>query len=103
MIYYLISRKSPLAIQAKLFLGIYYLTSMAFYVNLCFSIPNFSSQDFRYIAYLVIIEAVFIGLYLADQKERRVHVWIKRFLLVFTGCFVISAGMVYLLLGLIQN
>ena len=49
-----------------IFMVIYILFSFAFLVNLCFKTPNFSSQDFRYIAHVIIPAA---GLYAVLMKD----------------------------------
>ncbi len=50
------------------FLGIYIGFSLAFLLRLCFAIPNFSSQDFRYIAHIIVPSAVVIAMALGELK-----------------------------------
>lgn len=99
-VYYLFSKNSVLESGVRIFLGVYYFTSMAFYVNLCFKISNFSSQDFRYIAFLIVIEAVFLSIFFQDKKDGKIFLILKKLTAICLIVFCISSAMVYLLLGL---
>jgi hypothetical protein len=99
-VYYVFSKNFILQSGVKIFLGIYYFTSMAFYVNLCFTIPNFSSQDFRYIAFLIIIEAIFLSIFFQDKKDGKLFFILKKLTAICLILFCISSIMVYFLLGL---
>ena len=96
-----LKKKGSMEAPMKIFFSMYYGVSMAFFLNLCFSIPNFSSQDFRYIAHLLVVEGLFLGLYVKDdaQKEKR---WVRRIVMVLLPVFAISCSAVYLLIGLYQ-
>ena len=102
-VYYLFSKHSVLESGVKIFLGVYYVTSMAFYVNLCFNIPNFSSQDFRYIAFLIVIEAIFLSIFFQDKKDGRIFFILKKLTAICLITFCFSSTMVYLFLGLNGN
>lgn len=86
----------------KIFFGLYYGVSLLFYINLCFSIPNFSSQDFRYIAHLLVIEGLFLGLYRQYGEGQQKKRWIGPAFNVLLLAFSISSAAVYLLTGLYQ-
>ena len=90
----MITGKNIMALQIRVFWSILYLTAIAFYLNLCLSIPNFSSQDFRYIAYLIVPNALFIGL--ARQHSQ---VAIRVIITASSLLFIIGSVAVYLLLG----
>lgn len=59
----IVIKKKLLKSYLNIFLLVYTITTLVFYVNLCFSIPNFSSLDFRYIAHLIVVGAVYLGIY----------------------------------------
>lgn len=65
----IVMRKRLLDNRIMIFMLVYILVSYAFLINMCFSIPNFSSQDFRYIAHVLLPEAVFIGICVNDCAE----------------------------------
>ncbi len=79
----------------RLFMILYYITSMIFYMNLCFSITNFSSQDFRYIAYLIIIQAAFLGLGMKNCRKNFRYV-----IYTATAVFCVASFAVYMLMGI---
>ncbi len=76
-----------------LFWGISYLVPVVFLINLCISTPYFSSQDFRYIQYVIVIEGLFAGLYCRKRKRAG---WM---LMILTSLFGAGVVSVYILLG----
>ena len=80
----------------RAFWGIIYLAAMFFYLRLAFSVPNFSSSDFRYIAYLIVPEAMFLG-FLYEELPKK---GLKYILSALTGLFCLSSAGTYFLLGL---
>ncbi len=95
-----VSGKSPkipdfLFTQAR-FWSIIYVTGLIFFFNLALSIPNFSSQDFRYIAHLILPEAIFSGWFLMRNPARA---WTAAFVAI-EAVFALSSASVYFLLGL---
>ncbi len=87
----------------RIFLGVIYVTAIVFYLNLAFSIPNFSSQDFRYICYIIVIEALLLGLDMVYNKRASGSVkygLYEKAACAATGIFCMSGAAVYLLLGL---
>ena len=96
------SRGGQLGIQ-KLYLGILYATALSFYLNLAFSIPNFSSQDFRYICHVVVIEALMLGSVLMNKKApdgAAASGIFEKTTYITALIFCCSSTAVYLLLGL---
>lgn len=75
----------------RLFFGTYVITTLLFYVNLCFSIPNFSSMDFRYIAHLIVLGGVFI----CFGRKRKTDIVLYSLITIFS----ISSVTLYLLVG----
>ncbi|MCR5626039.1 MAG: glycosyltransferase family 39 protein [Lachnospiraceae bacterium] len=84
----------------RVYLGLVYIAAIVFYVNLCLKTPNFSSQDFRYIAYIVAIEALFIGVVLRYNNQNHKHKVFGMFILTTTVVFCVCTSAVYLLLGM---
>ena len=64
--YFCTSKHSPLSLEWKLFWGIFYLVQIFCYFGFAFKQQYFSSQDFRYVAVILIPEALFLGM-LADK------------------------------------
>ncbi|MBO6138299.1 MAG: glycosyltransferase family 39 protein [Lachnospiraceae bacterium] len=86
-----------------IYIGIIYVTALAFYLNLAFGIPNFSSQDFRYICYIIVIEALSFGsvlIYNEPSGEAKTGGLPANLILAVTGGFCAAGAAVYLLLGL---
>ena len=82
-----------------LFWGTAYIVPVVFMINLCFSAPYFSSQDFRYIQYVIIVEALFTGLFF---KQRGNIKSLKKTGRIYFGVlciFTASVTAVYVLLG----
>lgn len=92
--------KNQISVSLRSFFAVYIISTIAFYVNLCFSAPNFSSQDFRYIAYLVVIEALFTGMMLQAETISGWQQVMKKGTIIVTLLFTISTIAVYLLLSL---
>lgn len=67
-LYFCLSRKSPLSSEWKIFWGVFYLTQVVVYFSFAFKQLYFSSQDFRYIAGILVPESLFLGM-LADKLD----------------------------------
>lgn len=80
-----------------IFMVVYIAVSLSFLLNLCFSIPNFSSEDFRYISHIIIPEAVILCEYMRENNKGFVNKLIK----VVTAVFCFSSVMTYLMAGYI--
>jgi len=91
-------RRKLLDAQVTVFMLVYILASYAFIINMCFSIPNFSSQDFRYIAHVLLPEAVFIGVYVEKCGKKIVARAIAALLLVFA----VASVLMYSLVGMVS-
>ena len=82
-----------------LFWGIAYFVPVVFLINLCFSAPYFSSQDFRYIQYVIIIEALFTGLFFKLRGSIKTLSKTGRIYFGVLCIFTVSVIAVYVLLG----
>lgn len=65
-LFFLFSKRSPLTLEWKLYLGVFYITQLIVYFSFALKQLYFSSQDIRYIAGILIPESLFLGL-LADK------------------------------------
>ncbi len=81
----------------RIFWLILYATGLIFYLRLAFSVPNFSSEDFRYVAYLIVPESLYIGLLLTELEKRKK---MRAVLGMIIAVFGVSSLGVYFLLGL---
>ena len=75
------------------FLNVYILFSVFFLLRLCISIPNFSSQDFRYIAHILLPAALLLLEFSKSSK------WAAALVYAAGGIFIISSAWVYLFAG----
>ncbi len=91
-LFYLVYRKT--GGQYTAFMLIYILFSLGFLVRLCFAIPNFSSQDFRYIAHIVIPSGCAVAMWM----QRR-GVIVRMFIVAVTVLFCASSLLTYYLAG----
>ena len=81
------------------FWGISWIIPLVFLINFSFSAPYFSSQDFRYIQYVIVVEALFTGLYLKmSGSEEKPGVSGKAYAFVLI-LFTAAVTAVYVLLG----
>ncbi len=81
----------------RIFWAIFYAVGLVFYLRLAFSVPNFSSEDFRYVAYLIVPESLYLGLLITEFRGNKIITIAIMTLIALFGCA--SAG-VYFLLGL---
>lgn len=79
------------------FLNIYIITSFLFIINLCVTIPNFSSQDFRYIAHVLVAFGALLGFYLKNGINK----YLKCAAVFLTYIFLLCSYAMYLCAGLI--
>ncbi len=77
----------------RIFWVILIMTGILFMLRLIFSVPNFSSEDLRYIAWIVLPAAMLPGIPALSGKGSAI-------LTVISGIFVIASAGVYYLLGL---
>ncbi len=83
----------------RIYWGITYATAVVFLLRVCFSALYFSSQDFRYIQYVIVIQALFLGLSLQESGCRDHLNLYGRFTAAVLFLFAASVCAVYLLLG----
>ena len=102
-IYLLFSKHSKLKTEWKWFFGVLYATIFASYLSFALSYSNFSAQDFRYAALLIVVESVLLGIYtdhLDVNNESQ-----KQILHITTGAtaiFCACSFVLYFLLGFFQ-
>ncbi|MBQ7463887.1 MAG: hypothetical protein IJS86_03400 [Lachnospiraceae bacterium] len=70
-----------------------WIVPVVFLVHFSFKAPYFSSQDFRYIQYVIVIEGMFLGLFSKEGKKR------EQFIACLLALFCLSTSAVYILLG----
>lgn len=80
-------------IQIRLFWVILIVTGILFMLKLALGVPNFSSEDIRYIAWIMVGAAMLPGIYISAGKGRKV-------LTVLAGLFAFASAGVYYLLGM---
>lgn len=100
-------KKSTLASEHRILLGGTYLSFMAGYLSFALGYSNFSAQDFRYAGVVIVIEALFIGLYFDSIKARSAkedNTELKKVsLLTVAYVFAICSFIMCILLGLLQT
>ncbi|HOO29253.1 MAG TPA: hypothetical protein PLU43_12375, partial [Lachnospiraceae bacterium] len=100
MLYMLFSKRSSLQAEWKLFLGVLYVSLLAFYCKFAFGSSNFSAQDFRYIALIIVPEAIFLGSFV-DTLDfgKRQQKLIGCTVMGAAAVFAASSFAVYMMLG----
>ncbi|MCR5419544.1 MAG: hypothetical protein K6E98_00895 [Lachnospiraceae bacterium] len=91
------SNKYNLGFEHKLLFGVLYITLIISYLSFALGSNNYSAMNFRYIALIIIVESVFLGIF-ADACTDKYHI---RFRLFAGSVFIFCAASVstYLLLG----
>lgn len=103
----ILSAKSHLKREWRWLFGVLYLTVMGSYLGFALSYSNFSAEDFRYAAIVIIVEAVMLGLF-TDGKVTDEDASIKDLNLVSviiigaTALFGVCSFITYVLLGFVQ-
>lgn len=90
------SRKFIPALSTRAYLAVLYAFSLLMYVSFMIKAPYSSSMDFRYVLYLLPVQAMGAGLYAGDENCR---VSERRIIFALTGVFILSTCAVYLMLG----
>ena len=100
MLSVLFSKKSELKKEWKLFFGILYASLFGSYCCFAFGSSNFSAQNFRYVALLIVVEALFLGIY-ADGLDFKIksNRIIGGIIIGAAAVFAASSCTVYLMLG----
>ena len=84
------------SVPIRVFWVILILTGVLFMLRLVFTVPNFSSQDSRYIAWIIVPAALLPGLYATYKPEGKEEM----LLIACTAVFCISSAAVYYILGM---
>ncbi len=84
------------SVPIRLFWVILILTGILFMLRLIFTVPNFSSQDMRYRAWIVVPAAMLPGLY----RMKAQGIGFRYFINVVTIVFCVSSAAVYYILGM---
>lgn len=90
----LISGRYIKAPVLRLYLGAVYLVSLLMYISFMIGAPYYSSMDFRYILYLIPLEALMLGLYIDKSGEA-----FRNTVLALIGIFAVSTAGLYLMLS----
>lgn len=94
------SKKSPLKREWKWLFGVLYLTVMGSYLGFALSYSNFSAQDFRYAAIVIIVEAVMLGLCTDGCEEEKKSARVLRAIIIgATALFSVCSFITYVMLG----
>ncbi len=78
----------------RAYFGAIYLTALLMYVSFMFKAPFSSSMDFRYVIYLIPVEALMLGLYVKDGKKA-----IRMVSFVTVAAFSLSTILLYVMLS----
>ncbi len=99
-VYLIASKRSTLAFEWKCLFGVLYVTILCSYLSFALSYSNFSAQDFRYAALVIVVEAILLGLF-ADglDPEKEITNTLLRILNWATAVFCICSFFVYFGLG----
>ncbi|MCR5356840.1 MAG: hypothetical protein K6E63_05480 [Lachnospiraceae bacterium] len=90
-----------ISFEHKLLFGILYVTLFLSYLSFAFSSNNYSAMNFRYIALIIPVEAVFLGIF-TDAFKNKQHIRFRLFAASVAG-FAVASGATYLLLGFSQG
>ncbi len=77
----------------RAYIAMIYIVSLLMYISFIIKAPYYSSMDFRYVLYLIPIEALTAGLYVTDCE-----LMTKRILSIDTCIFLVSTVAVYVML-----
>ena len=86
-----------MAFEYKLLFGVLYISLIISYFSFALGSNNYSAMNFRYIALLIIVEAVFLGVF-ADAVKDKQHVRFRLFAATVLA-FAAASASVYVLLG----
>ena len=93
--------EGALRLEWKLLLGIFYGTMLIAYFSFALGSANYSAESFRYIAAAVVIEAIFLGIYV-DEKcgdSRWSEIKAVKALVILCFLFAGASSLTYILLG----
>jgi hypothetical protein len=83
--------------EHKLLFGVLYISLIISYLSFALGSNNYSAMNFRYIALLIVVEAVFLGVF-ADAIKDKQHVRFRLFAATVLA-FVAASASTYILLG----
>lgn len=86
-----------LAFEHRLLFGILYITLLISYFSFALGSNNYSAMNFRYIALIIPVEAVFLGIF-TDACKNKQHM-IFRLFAATVMIFAVSSASTYILLG----
>ncbi len=89
--------KYEMAFEHKLLFGILYLSLLGSYLSFALGSNNYSAMNFRYIALIITVEAVFLGIF-ADAIKDRHHLRFRLFAAIVYG-FAAASASTYIMLG----
>lgn len=106
-----VKEASP-AIEYKILFAVTAISIFGGYAMFALSYNNFSAQDFRYAALLIMIMAIFIGLWddrmeamtiaLKNDESKKARITLlRRFVFAVSIVFAVSSAAVYLLVGIL--
>lgn len=111
---YVNQRKSGTGVEVwpVVLLTVYYLTMLAGYFSFAFGSSNYSAMNFRYITMAVVVEAIFLGMYVdrkddlsetnegdSDCKGGKSGAKFVNGVMLITYFYAVSSFIVYMLLG----
>ncbi len=86
-----------MAFEHKLLFGVLYISLIISYLSFALGSNNYSAMNFRYIALLIIVEAVFLGIF-ADAVKDKQHIRFRIFAATVLA-FAAASASTYILLG----
>lgn len=102
----ILSAKSYLKREWRWFFGVLYLTVMGSYLGFALSYSNFSAEDFRYAAIVIIVEALMLGFF-TDSRVLSEDTHIKnlgivpKIIIGATALFGVCSFITYVMLGFV--
>lgn len=88
----IINKDSSMTLWQKVLFGGTYICYLVGYLSFALGYSNFSAQDFRYAAIIIVIEAVFLGVYYDCAKH-------KKFIMITAAVFAVTSFLTYFLIG----
>ena len=86
-----------MAFEHKLLFGVLYASLIISYFSFALGSDNYSAMNFRYIALLIVVEAVFLGVF-ADALRDKQHIRFRLFAATVLA-FAAASASTYILLG----
>ena len=108
----LTDKEASPAVEYKILLGVSAISLLGGYLMFALGYNNFSAQDFRYAALLIVIMSLFLGLYddrleavaaskgCSQEKSKKIGIF-RGFVFGVAVIFAVSSAIVYLLVGIL--